>query len=72
MSDIEPPVQITQTQVVKAMKVGLVFKDKICKADKLFIVVDPDKEEEEQYIDVEVFVAFNEAGKCKVSMHQVS
>lgn len=72
MSDEEPPLSISTKSEFKAIKVGLVFKDKICTQDNLYIVVDPDKDEEDQYIDVEMLVALDQNNKTKVSMHQVS
>ncbi|CAI2379007.1 unnamed protein product [Moneuplotes crassus] len=73
MNDHETPVSLELVHPCKTIKVGLIFKDKICKLENLYILVDPDLEEENKYIDIEILTSFIEKGgktRTKISMHQ--
>ena len=63
MSDQDSPVSLEIVQQWKTIKVGLIFKDKIWRKDNLYIIVDPDKDEEEKFIDIEILASFVKKGK---------
>ena len=51
---------------------GFLSKIKFANKENLYYIVDPDKDEEDIYLDAEVLVAINKNEKSKVSFQQVN
>mmetsp|Transcript_17745 Transcript_17745/g.15664 ORF Transcript_17745/g.15664 Transcript_17745/m.15664 type:complete len:263 (+) Transcript_17745:19-807(+) len=67
------PVTFSKITECKTLKIALVFKGKVCDVESMYTIVDPDKEEEDKFIDVEVLASFVQKDgkiKSKVSIHQ--
>lgn len=72
MDDSTLPLKVTLQKEFKTIKVGLVFKDKQYDSDHMYVIVDPEKEEEEQFLDAQILVSIDNSGKSKINMHNVS
>jgi exosome complex RNA-binding protein Rrp42 (RNase PH superfamily) len=71
MDDVSPPLKISLQKEFRTIKVGLVFKDKLCDSEHMYVIVDPEKEEEEQFLDAQILVSIESSGKTKINMHNV-